>query len=108
MAKFIPQTRRDGFTAFSAQGCNTLLSLAERPHPLRRLNLRGLSKLSGELVENQNDQIKRTFLRRTSHTVVSQTLQMELRRQLQTMLKQLDELQKPLCAKKDGCLHPWY
>ena len=68
----------------------------------------GLSKLSGELVENQNDQIKRTFLRRTSHTDVSQTLQMEKRRELQTMLKQLDELLKPPRAKKDGCLHPWY
>ena len=68
----------------------------------------GLSKLSGELVENQNDQIKRTFLRRTCHKKVDQTLQMELRRELQRMLKDLDELREPSRAKKAGCLHPWH
>ena len=68
----------------------------------------GLSKLSGELLERQNDHIKQTFLRRTHHRDPKQTLQVEKRRELQLMMKEIDDAKKPRRVKKDGCLHPWY
>ena len=68
----------------------------------------GLSKLSGELLERQNDHIKKTFMRRTHHRDPKQTLRVEKRRELQLMMKEIDNLQKPRRTKKDGCLHPWY
>ena len=68
----------------------------------------GLDKLSGEWVENQNDQIKRTFLARTHHKNPKQTLLIEKRREKQLMMKQIEDLGKPQRTRKEGPQHPWY
>ena len=67
----------------------------------------GLSKLSGELVENQNDQIKRTFLQRCHHKDLKQTLLIEKRREHQMMMRELERSTKPQRAEKTGPKHTW-
>jgi hypothetical protein len=54
----------------------------------------GLDKLSGEMLEAQNDQIKQTHLRRTHHKDPKMTLRMEKRRELQEMQFEIDEMQR--------------
>lgn len=69
----------------------------------------GLDKLSGELLEAQNDQIKKTHLRRTHHKDPKMTLRMEKRRELQEMAFEVDALQhaKPR-KRKLGNQHPYF
>ena len=68
----------------------------------------GLSKFSGELVENQNDQVKKTHLKRTHHKDPHKTLLMEKRREAQLMAKELEDLRKAPRVTKQKALHPWY
>ena len=67
----------------------------------------GLDKLSGELLESQNDEIKRTHQRRTHYKDPRQTLMVEKRRELQEMKKAVGALNKPPRKRKPGPLHPW-
>ena len=50
-----------------------------------------VNKLSGKLVEAANDSVKRTHLQRTSHKFPKQTLQAELRLQLQETIAREEE-----------------
>ena len=61
----------------------------------------GLSKLSGELLERQNDQIKKTFLRHTHHRDTNQTLLVEKRWEVQAMMKEIEDT-----SNKEGRMSP--
>ena len=67
----------------------------------------GLDKLSGELLEAQNDEIKKTHSRRTHCKDVRMTLQMEKRREAQQMAEELERKEKTPRLRKQGPLHPW-
>ena len=68
----------------------------------------GLNKLSGELLEKQNDQIKLTHQRRTHCKDPKMTLQMEKRRELQQMIHEKEQMNKQPRVRRQGPLHPWY
>ena len=54
-----------------------------------------LSKLSGEMLEKQNDQLRLTFLRRTHHKDPRKTMQIEKRREIQLMIAECQSTEKP-------------
>ena len=66
-----------------------------------------LSKLSGEMLEKQNHELRQTFLRRTIHRDPEQTMQMEKRRELQLMIAEVESQEKPKRTRREGPQHPW-
>ena len=67
----------------------------------------GLDKLSGELLERQNDEVKKSHGRRTHCKDPKQTLKVEKRRERQLMDKQLEDKTRKTRNRKEGPIHPW-
>ena len=67
----------------------------------------GISKFSGELLEAQNDEIKKTHARRSHCKDPKLTLLMEKRRELQLMEHEIEEKNKIQRRRKEGPQHPW-
>ena len=68
----------------------------------------GFDKLSGELVENNNDSVKKTHMQKTDHRSPKMTLQTQLRIELQEATAKLDAHENPVPRKrKQTAQHPW-
>ena len=67
----------------------------------------GLDKLSGELLESQNNEIKLTYARRTNFKDPKMTLKMEKRREQHLMEEEEEKKQQLPRKRKQLAQHPW-
>ena len=76
------------------------------PHSVKLFG--AVARLSGELVEKQNDSIKKTHMQKTNHRSPRLTLQTQLRIELQEAETKLEAHLNPVVRKrKQMAQHPW-
>ena len=98
---------KQGLRGFSSRDVTPYLHWMHIHIPFSVSRFGGLDKLSGELLEAQNDEIKKTHLRRTHCKDARLTLRMEKRREFQAMEEELEAMNRPKRRRKEGPIHPW-